>query len=412
MDLLDLAEDTPKRPIASAPKPWRLALVHPSAQRVLDTRTAALARLGAEGFEVHVFAPEHPALSSLQARAGIVPRALPVGAGVSPLPTLAAFLILQGALAERRFLIAHGEGAAMPWLSASCAVQAEVPAVLSTVDTHDLPLPDSTLISGALSALAPYLDVAGARLYGWLGERSDAYVVTTTEGIAAARALDLDPKLIEPWVGADGADHDRFRPETSRQEARAALDVPDSWDVTVGACGKLDARRGARELEQLARALARRPELRVGVVVAARSALSKPLRAALTALGDRALVLEGDVDRMDLFHAAVDLFVAPRRTAHTPTAVHEALASGTPVVAYATDTMSVAVTHNGSGSLTNPGDVDAWVDRVLDLSARPERLARMSEAAASSSRRRFSRPAAHQRLLSLYETALERGLTL
>ncbi len=172
MDLLDLAEDAPKRSIPTPPRPWRVALVHASAPRLLATRTAALARLGKEGFEVHVFAPEHPALSSLQARAGIVPRPLPGGAGASPLPTLASFLILQGAFAQNRFLIAHGEGGVMPWLAASCASQAEIPAVLSTIDTHDLPRPDSVALAGAISALEPYTEGTRARLFRWLGERS------------------------------------------------------------------------------------------------------------------------------------------------------------------------------------------------------------------------------------------------
>ncbi len=409
IDLLDLADAEPSRPrFEPPPRPWRLAFVHTNAQRVRDTRADALARLVAEGFEVHVFAPAHPALTELE-RLGVTAHPLPAGAGTSPAPTTATFFILQGAFAQRRFLIAHGEGGAMPWLTAWSASRAEVPAVLSSVDVHAFATPELGLLERALE---PYLQVAEDRAFAWLGAHSSAYVVTTTEGIAQARELGVDPTHIEPLVGGDGADHERFHPDlATRADARVALGIPEHWEVTIGACGALDARRGARELTRLARELDSRSGAHAGVVVAARGPLDAELRAALDALGDRAILLAGEVDRMDLFHRAVDLFVAPRRTLHIPTAVHEALATGTPVVAYATDPVSAVVTHNGSGALAPTGDVDALLGYVHDLSARPERLARMGEAAASSSRRKWSRRLAHRRLLAIYESALQRGLS-
>jgi glycosyltransferase involved in cell wall biosynthesis len=405
IDLLDLADAEPSRPrVEPPPRPWRLAFVHASARRALDTRAGALSRLVAEGFEVHVFAPSHPALAEIEAL-GATAHPLPAGAGASPAPTAAAFLILQSAFAQRRFLIAHGEGGAMPWITAWSASRADVPAVVSTVDAHAFATPD---LGPLTRALEPYLQVAEDRAFAWLGAHSTAYLVTTTEAIAQARELGVDPSHIEPLVGGDGADHDRFHPDlATRDAARAALGVPDHWEVTVGACGALDARRGARELTRLARELGDH----AGLVVAARAPLDPALREALDARGDRALVLAGEVDRMDLFHRAVDLFVAPRRTLHIPTAVHEALATGTPVVGYATDATAAIVTHNGSGALAPTGDADALLGYVRDLSSRPERLARMGEAAASSSRRKWSRRLAHQRLLAIYESALQRGLT-
>ncbi|HVZ48426.1 MAG TPA: glycosyltransferase, partial [Gemmatimonadaceae bacterium] len=80
----------------------------------------------------------------------------------------------------------------------------------------------------------------------------------------------------------------------------------------------------------------------------------------------------------------------------------EALLSGTPVVAYRSGGLTDLITHEETGLLVEPGDVDAFGNALVALVSDPLRARRMGEQGRSRMVARFSPAAAAEAYASLY----------
>lgn len=162
-----------------------------------------------------------------------------------------------------------------------------------------------------------------------------------------------------------------FRHE-SRARARAALGLdPDTRYVLFGASsGPQDPRKGftllRSALQRLAaRADARQIELLVFGASAASALQGLPLPA-------RPLGFIRDEVHLARIYAAADVFAAPSLQDNLPNTVAEALACGTPVVAFATGGLADLVTHRVSGWLAQPFSTEDFAEGLAHALATPE----------------------------------------
>ena len=186
---------------------------------------------------------------------------------------------------------------------------------------------------------------------------------------------------------ANGLDLERFRP-LNRAMARCILGLPqEPWLVLFGAVKAADDRR--KGMRELIRALAQLPPTidgrRVEAVVF--GAAAPPGQAPLP-LPSHWLGRLHDEVSVALLYAACDVFVLPSAEDNLPNTVMEALACGTPCVAFAVGGVPEMVTAERSGYLARPADTAdlaagiAWVLgdgtrwRQLCLAARQDAFAR------------------------------------
>jgi glycosyltransferase involved in cell wall biosynthesis len=80
------------------------------------------------------------------------------------------------------------------------------------------------------------------------------------------------------------------------------------------------------------------------------------------------------------FYDAIDVLILPSINEGTPVSVIEALAAGRPAVATRVGGVPDVVRDGVDGFLVDPGDSDALAGRLAELSADPERRARMGAA--------------------------------
>ncbi|MGK5639541.1 glycosyltransferase [Streptomyces sp. URMC 126] len=160
-----------------------------------------------------------------------------------------------------------------------------------------------------------------------------------------------------------GVDVERFHPDRRDLELRRAL--APGGELLVGYAGRFVP---AKRLELLAPVCAL-PGVRL--VLAGDGPSAAGLRAALP--GARFLGCRRGDDLARIL-ASLDVFVHPgRREAHCHT-VHEALASGVPVVAPAAGSASGLVRHARTGLLVRPDDARALAEAVLALETRRRRV--------------------------------------
>ncbi len=168
---------------------------------------------------------------------------------------------------------------------------------------------------------------------------------------------------------------------------------------------------GEKNLRFLLRAFAQivdeRPETRLLLVG------KGPARDELAALAheleiETAVIFVGEVSREQVpnYAAAADLFTFASVTETQGLVLLEAMAAGTPVVAVEAPG-SVDILSQGGGVLVGPRE-EAFVEAVLGLLSDEERLATKGEEAVQVAQR-YSVPAIIQRLLAIYDTALEAG---
>ncbi|HZS83301.1 MAG TPA: glycosyltransferase family 4 protein [Stellaceae bacterium] len=102
-------------------------------------------------------------------------------------------------------------------------------------------------------------------------------------------------------------------------------------------------------------------------------------------------------------YTAADLALAPASVENLPNAILEAMACGTPVVAFATGGIGEAVRHRETGWLAPPGDDAALADGIRHLLADTEERARLSAAGIALTRTTFSADREASEFLALYE---------
>ncbi|GAB4257084.1 MAG: glycosyltransferase family 4 protein [Deferrisomatales bacterium] len=221
----------------------------------------------------------------------------------------------------------------------------------------------------------------------------------------AARSTLFRHRRIE--VIPNGLDLERFRPHP-KAFARSVLCLPQDRPIVLfgAANATSDPRKGFRHLAAALETLARAgwaERAHAAVFGASAPVGSDPIGLALPAfyLGRLA-----DETSLALAYSAADLFVAPSVEDNLPNTVLEALACGTPVVAFHVGGMPDLVTHRADGYLARPFEAEdlargiAW---VLEDEARRSRLSRSARAKAV---REFGQELQARRYLRLYEEIL------
>lgn len=188
---------------------------------------------------------------------------------------------------------------------------------------------------------------------------------------------------------------DAFQP-LDRAEARRRLGLPaDAFIVATGALYPSETRKGGRIMARLVARMGTADRLHWAVF----GADPYPLPANATAFGQVA-----DDARLNLIYAAADVFVMPSLQESFGKTTAEALASGTPVIAFA-DTPAEDIVDDGeSGWLVPHGDADALA-AAITAAARldPGRLAAMGRAGRRHVLATFSPAVVARAHLALYE---------
>jgi glycosyltransferase involved in cell wall biosynthesis len=197
----------------------------------------------------------------------------------------------------------------------------------------------------------------------------------------AERSL-LAASIVETRVIPYGVDRTVFRPG-SKEAARAALDLPQQAKILLfSATGVRTSRwRDFTGLREAAALVAEElPDEEVVLVAVGEEAPDEHAGGALI----RSLPYREGADIALYYHAA-DLYLHPALADTFPNSVLEALACGTPVVATAVGGIPEQVTE-ATGSLVPSRDPNRMADAVVALLSDPDRLARVGQSAAESTR--------------------------
>jgi glycosyltransferase involved in cell wall biosynthesis len=172
----------------------------------------------------------------------------------------------------------------------------------------------------------------------------------------------LAPAVADARIIPNGVDLSTFRPG-DRRRARAALGLPSDAHVLLATA--IDVHRNSWKdfalLHDAVAGLAREedePALHV-VVLGTTAPTERIGRATLDFEPYR-----DDAETVAEYHRAADVYVHPARADTFPTAVLEALATGTPVVASDVGGIREQVAEGECGFLVAPGDANALTARV------------------------------------------------
>ncbi|MBZ4324380.1 glycosyltransferase, partial [Streptomyces huiliensis] len=198
---------------------------------------------------------------------------------------------------------------------------------------------------------------------------ADRSLAPSTEAVRALADHGIPGALLWP----PGVDTERFHPDRRDLELRNAL--APGGELLVGYAGRLVP---AKRLELLAPVCAL-PGVRL--VLAGDGPSAAALRTALP--GARFLGCRRG-DELARILASLDVFVHPGRGEAFSHTVHEALASGVPVVAPATGGPLDLVRHARTGLLVRPDDALALAEAVLTLEAGRRRRVEYGLAARAS----------------------------
>jgi glycosyltransferase involved in cell wall biosynthesis len=170
-------------------------------------------------------------------------------------------------------------------------------------------------------------------------------------GVASDR-IDVVPEAAAPV----------FRPMTDPGRLIARFNLPDEFLLWVGGLDPPDPRKGVRELAAAASNRTRIPLVLAGRVSAEAAELSAPGRVLL-------IGRPSDEELAALYTAAAAL-VLPSEEEGFGLPALEALACGTPVVAFAIEAMDEQYAGSADVTLVERGDLDALLDVAESLSGR------------------------------------------
>lgn len=210
------------------------------------------------------------------------------------------------------------------------------------------------------------------------------------------------------YLVTNGVDPAPFEQPPSTEEAaalRAELDIADRSPVLIDVAA-LRPKKGHRELIAALPAIRERWPDVVLLLVG-----DGPMRDELEAdvrdrgLGDAVRIL-GARDDVPALLSLADVFVFPSHSEGFPLAPLEAMASGTPVVAYGIPAVEAFITDGASGVLTPLGDADALAAGVLGLLDDPQRARRIGAAGRAVAVGRYTIDRAARALEQVYEDVL------
>ncbi len=212
--------------------------------------------------------------------------------------------------------------------------------------------------------------------------------------------LQLPPEKVR--VLYNGVAVDRCRPRRTREEMRAALDLPAQVPV-LAIVSRLDHwGKGHGELFQALAALHGRYPVHGLVIGGGRRQAEMAARVRELGLADRVRFVGQRRDVPDLL-AAADIFVLPSHSEGISRSLLEAMAVGLPVVASAVGGTPEVVAHEVNGLLVPAQDATALAQALERLLAQPAWATRLGEAAAATVARKFSLDRLGRELNQVYE---------
>ncbi|HWQ37916.1 MAG TPA: glycosyltransferase family 4 protein [Burkholderiales bacterium] len=199
-----------------------------------------------------------------------------------------------------------------------------------------------------------------------------------------------------------------FRP-IARQVARDLLGLPQQCQIVLfGALRSTSERRkGFHLLQPALQALSRRQAQRkLCAVVFGASRPQEPVDFGMESVFVGTLA---DDIALALAYSAADVFVAPSTQENLSNAVMEALACGTPVVAFDVGGMPDMIEHRENGYLAQPFDPSALADGLQWVLEDDARRARLAERARAKVLEEFEMSRVARRYLALYQEILAVG---
>jgi glycosyltransferase involved in cell wall biosynthesis len=233
------------------------------------------------------------------------------------------------------------------------------------------------------SQLWQHLDITIVTPSQWLGQQS-----------RKSSLFGAKPHHVIPYP----IDLARYRP-IPKEAARRVLGLDSSCTILSFLGATSDPRKG---FDLLAAALWKIPESRrrkLHLLIGGGALSGVPSDLTVHDVGR----LSDDVS-INVFHAAADIFCAPSRDDNLPLTVMEALASGTPVLAFSIGGMPDMIKDNVSGALIAPFDTGAMaaaIDKRIGVNNGAE-----AREARESAERIFSPKTIAERYDTLYQSLL------
>lgn len=113
----------------------------------------------------------------------------------------------------------------------------------------------------------------------------------------------------------------------------------------------------------------------------------EPVRQKAAAMGADWAAFLGDREDVPRLLSLADLIVLPSRAETMPMVLLEAMATGTPVVAFAVGDVGPLLEDTGAGVAVAPGDAEGFVRAAREVLSEPQERARLAAAAARSAER-------------------------
>lgn len=183
----------------------------------------------------------------------------------------------------------------------------------------------------------------------------------------------------------------------SKHKARKHFNLPGGRKLVLFVSAYGHAIKGA-DLLALAFSRIARPEVDLLIV-------GNPAAIHFATVGERCHMLgriEGQSAMRDVYSAA-DVLVAPSRQDNLPNAVLEAMACGTPAVAFDIGGMPDMIKHNKTGYLARPFDVDDLVVGLEWVLEKEERMTELSAAARTWFEEHFTMEHQVRRMQAFYD---------
>ncbi|MCL1469350.1 glycosyltransferase family 4 protein [Argonema antarcticum] len=235
-------------------------------------------------------------------------------------------------------------------------------------------------------------------------QRLNLTVVTPSQWLAKCAKASSLFKDIRIEVIPYGLDLQRYKP-VDKETARELLNLPqDKQLILFGSMKTSDRRKGFHLLEPALQQLSKSGwHDRAELVVFGSSGPSSA-----TDLGFRSHYLGrlGDDIALALVYSAADVFIAPSIQDNLPNTVLEALACGTPCVAFNIGGMPDAIEHQQNGYLAQPykiEDLAQGIDWVLENKERHQKL---SSSARQKAEQEYPLELQAQRYLSIFTEIL------
>jgi len=210
-----------------------------------------------------------------------------------------------------------------------------------------------------------------------------------------------------------GIDTDRFSPPHDRSEAAGELGL-DRRQLYVGCFGRVRRQKGTDVfVDSMIKLLPDFPHwsaIVAGRATAQHEAFENELkeRVAAAGLGERILFV-GEHTDIDRWYKALTVFVAPQRWEGFGLTPLEAMASGLPVVATTVGAFPELVVDGATGTLIEPGDVDAMAEAVRPYLADATLCRTQGDAGLEHVRRDFSLSREADALIEIYRRLLEKS---